>query len=136
MLEGFRGDFEDNVVPLVRDIVEDTQKLLRQEFALAKIEVREDAQRARNAVGYLLAACVGLGMSAVFLGIAAAHAFVAWFPELRLWQSFGIVALVSAVFGAILMRVVVRKTKEIRVFPEQTLDTLREGVEWIQRRAM
>jgi len=135
MFEDIRGDLEDHVLPLMRDIVEDTQKLLRQEFALAKVEVREDAKRARDVLGYLVAASFFLGISAVLFSVALSHLFVEAFPHLSLWQGYLAVALLSGAAGAILMRIVAKKSRKIRIFPEQTASTLRESAQWMQDQA-
>lgn len=132
MLDGIAGEFEGNVAPLLRDILDDTQKLLRQEFALAKVEVREDARKARAVLVYLAAASTALAMSVVFLGIACAHLLAFFIQGLALWVAFGSVALASACVGFVLMRIVTRKSRQIRIFPEETLTSLREGAEWIQ----
>lgn len=135
MLDGFRGDFEDHVAPLLRDIVEDTQKLLRQEFALAKVEVREDAQRLREVIAYALAGSVAIGLAAALLGVALSHLLAAYVPGLALWAAFSAVALLSALCGFLLIRVVANKSRTIHFFPDQTIGSLREDARWIQERA-
>jgi hypothetical protein len=135
MLDGIRGEFEENVTPLLRDIFEDTQKLLRQEFALAKVEVREDARRAREVVMYLAAAAASLTISALLACISLAHLLTFYIEGFSLWLAFGCVALVSAVVGLFLARAARRRGREIRIFPEQTIESLKEGAEWIQGQA-
>jgi membrane protein YdbS with pleckstrin-like domain len=119
----------------LRDIFEDTQKLLRQEFALAKVEVREDARRAREVVMYLAAAAASLTISALLACISLAHLLTFYIEGFSLWLAFGCVALVSAVVGLFLARAARRRGREIRIFPEQTIESLKEGAEWIQGQA-
>ena len=135
MLDGFRSDWDESVTPLIRDIFEDTQKLLRQEFALAKVEVREDARRARDLVAYLAAGVALLTGSMLMLGFAAAHALPFFFEGFPLWLGFASLALFSGAAGLILLRVAARKSKQIHFFPEQTLGTIKESAQWIQGQA-
>lgn len=135
MLDGLRGDFEEHVAPLLRDIVEDTQKLLRQEFALAKFEVREDAQRMRALIAYAFAGAVAIGVAAGLMGVALALMLATFLSGLELWAAFAAVALLSALAGVLLVRVVGIKSRSLRLFPDQTLSSLREDARWIQERA-
>jgi len=135
VLDGIRSDWEENVTPLIRDIFEDTQKLLRQEFALAKVEVREEARRARDLVAYLAAGVALLSLSVLLVGLAAAHALPYFFSGFPLWLAFALLAVVSAVAGFFLVRVASRKSKEIHFFPEQTRGTIKESAQWIQGQA-
>ncbi len=135
MLDGLRGDFEEHVAPLLRDIVEDTQKLLRQEFALAKVEVREDAQRMRALIAYALAGSVAIGVAAGLMGVALALMIATYLSDLELWAAFAAVALLSALAGLLLMRAVRIKSRSLRLFPDQALSSLREDARWIQERA-
>ena len=136
MLDGFRGDFEDHVAPLLRDILDDTQKLLRQEFALAKVEVREDAQRLREILAYSIAGTIASGLSVAMMAVAVALFLVAWLPWLAPWAAFAAVAFVCALCGALLMRLVAKKSRSIRVFPEQAIESLREDARWIQEQTL
>ena len=132
MLDELRGDFDEHVAPLLRDILDDTQRLLRQEFALAKVEVREDAKRLREIVAYSIAGAIATALSAALFAVAAALLLVASLPWLQPWAAFAAVAFVSASCGALLMRLVAKKSRNIRVFPEQAIESLREDARWIQ----
>lgn len=135
MFDGIRGEFDENVTPLLRDIFEDTQKLLRQEFTLAKVEVREDARRAREVITYVAAAAVALTISALLACIAFAHLLTFYVEGFSLWLAFGCVALMSAAGGLFFVRMARRKGREIRIFPEQTIESLKESAEWVQGQA-
>jgi hypothetical protein len=135
MLEDVRREVESTVAPLIRGILEDSQRLFRQELALAKVEVREDARRARDAV---IAISVGgvLGLVGLFLlGCMFAYLIDAYSESIPLWGAFGIVAAAAFLLGVLFMFGGAKRAKSIKGIPEQTVETMRENVQWIQRKA-
>ena len=133
MIEEFRREFETTLTPLLRGIVEDTQKLLRQEIALARVEVTEDALRARDAVmGISLGAVTGY-LSFVFICFACVYLLVSYQPNLPVWGGFAIVALILALTSWIFTARGVRRARQIRGVLQDTVDSLREGFQWMHR---
>lgn len=134
MLEDVRREVESTVAPLIRGILEDSQKLFRQELALAKVEVREDARRARDAV---IAISVGAFVCLVGLflfGCMLAYLIDALSHTIPLWGAFAIVAGIAFLAGGVLLGGGVKRAKSIKGVPEQTVETIRENVQWIQRK--
>ena len=135
MIEEFRREFESTMTPLLRGILDDTQKLFRQEIALARVEVTEDAIRARDAVvGISIGAMMGY-ISFVFVCFASVYLLVAYQPRLPVWGAYAIVAGVLAVVSWIFTARGMRKAREIRGIPQQTVDSIQQGFQWMQRRA-
>jgi hypothetical protein len=135
MMEEFRHEFETTMTPLLRGILDDTQKLLRQEIALARVEVTEDARRARDAVvGISVGAVMGY-MAFIFLCFAAVYLLVAYQPTLPVWGAYAIVAAVLAVVSWFFTARGMRRAREIRGVPQQTVDSIQQGFQWMQRRA-
>lgn len=135
MMEDFRREFESTLTPLLRGIVEDTQKLMRQEIALARVEVTEDAIRARDAVmGISLGAVTGY-LSFVFICFSCVYLLVSFQPNLPVWGGFAIVACILALTSWIFTARGVRKAREIRGVPQDTVDSLRQGFQWMHRQA-
>lgn len=135
MMEDFRREFESTMTPLLRGIVDDTQKLLRQEIALARVEVTEDALRARDAVvGISVGAMMGY-IAFIFVCFAVVYLLIAYEPRLPVWGAYGIVAVILAVMSWIFTSRGVRRAREIRGIPEQTVDSIQQGFQWMQRRA-
>jgi uncharacterized membrane protein YqjE len=114
-MEGLRGEFEGTVVPLLRGILEDTQKLFRQELALVKVEVQEDARRARTTL-VALSVAVLLALVGVFLlGCMGALLVASAFPALPAWAGFGVVAMVSLIGGVVSAAVARRSSRRLRL---------------------
>jgi len=135
MMEDFRREFESTMSPLLRGIVDDTQKLLRQEIALARVEVTEDAMRARDAVvGISLGAMMGY-LAFIFGCFAVVYLLVAYQPKLPVWGAYAIVAGALALVSWICTARGIRKAREIRGVPQQTVDSIQQGFKWMQRRA-
>lgn len=134
MLEEIRRELESTVAPLVRGIVEDSQKLLRQELTLVKAELREEARRLRDAV---VLSGVGVGVLLVgllLLGGAFACFLFEFVGMLPLWGAIGVASALFLVVGALILTNGTRRAKKIKGIPEQVVETMRENVEWIQRR--
>jgi hypothetical protein len=135
MMEDFRREFESTMTPLLRGILDDTQKLLRQEIALARVEVKEDALRARDAVvGISIGALMGY-LSFLFTCFAAVFLLLSYQPNLPVWGAYAIVALVLAAGGWFFTTRGLRRAQEIRGLPEQTVESLQQGFQWMQRSA-
>jgi hypothetical protein len=135
MIEDFRREFESTMTPLLRGILDDTQKLLRQEIALARVEVTEDAVRARDAVvGISVGAMMGY-IAFIFVCFAAVHLLVAYQPTLPVWGAYALVAGVLAVASWICTARGLRRAREIRGVPQQTVDSIQQGFQWMHRRA-
>jgi hypothetical protein len=135
MMEEFRREFETTMTPLLRGILDDTQKLLRQEIALARVEVTEDARRARDAVvGISVGAVMGY-MAFIFVCFASVYLLIAYQPTLPVWGAYAIVAAVLAVVSWIFTARGMRRAREIRGVPQQTVDSIQQGFQWMQRRA-
>ena len=134
MLEDVRRELESTVTPLLRGILEDTQRLFRQEIALAKVEVREDARRARDAfVGFSIGVLAGT-LSFVFVCLALVYLLVEYRPDVPLWGSFAIMAAVLSVVGWFFTWRASRKARQIKGVPSETISSLSEGFQWMQRR--
>lgn len=135
MIDEFRREFESTMTPLLRGILDDTQKLLRQEIALARVEVAEDAHRARDAImGISLGAMMGY-LSFVFICFSCVYLLIAYQPALPVWGAYALVAVVLAVASWLFTARGIRRAQEIRGIPEQTVDSLQQGFQWMQRRA-
>ena len=124
MLEDMRRELESTVTPLLRGILDDTQKLFRQELALAKVEVREDALRARDAVVGLSLGALSGAISFVFACFSIVYLLITYRPDIPLWGSFAIMAAVLAVVSWFFTIRGARKARQIRGYPQETIGSL------------
>lgn len=101
--------------------------LVRQEVQLAKTELREEAAKAGKAAGMLGGAGVAAMFALLLLSFAAAWGLAEVMPA---GFAFLIVGAVYAVLSLILFLRGRAQLKEVSPVPEQTIDTLKEDVQW------
>jgi len=115
---------------LVGDIVADAQKLVRQEIALARVELQEEWKKTKNAArGFTVA--VVMGFVTVFIaGMALAHILQAL--GVTPWLSYTLVTLAYGGIAYALMRKGTEAAKDIDFVPRQTVESMKENVQWIR----
>lgn len=123
-----RPDVSDvSVGQLISEVTSDLTTLMRQEIALAKAEVRAEAAKAGKGVGMLGAAGFAGYLVVVFLSLALMFALGALMP---LGWAAVIVAVIWAVVGAVAFGKGRAALKTVNPKPEQTVETLKEDVQW------
>jgi len=118
-----------SVAELLTGIVHDAQRLLGQQLALFKQEVREDMQKARDAALSLALASSLLFLGAIMLCVMCAYLLheVAGLP---VWGSFAIVGGVLTAVGGVLAYIGREQLKSFNPLPEKTAQALEENLEW------
>jgi hypothetical protein len=114
---------------LIGEVAGDVSTLFRQEVALAKAELKEEASKAVKAGGLLAGAGFAGYMVAVLLSLALVFALGALMP--LGWAAL-IVAVVWAVAGGVLYAVGRKRMKDVDPVPRQTVETLREDAQWVR----
>ena len=119
---------------LLKQLSEDTQVLVRQELALAKAEMTQKGRQAGAGAGML-------GGAGLF-GLLAAATFTTFAIALlqtaigHTWAAALIVTAVYAAIGGVLALRGKNKLGEAAPpAPEQTVETLKEDVQWAKTRA-
>ena len=125
---------EPSIGELLRRVTNDTTELVRQEVALAKVEMREslsmlvqDATRA------------GIGLGLALVGVLAMAAFlIAGLGSLlsdRYWLSALITGAVFLAIGIVMARNALAEMKRRGLVPDQTAESLRRDAAWARREA-
>jgi MFS family permease len=118
---------------LFKQLSEETSTLIRQELELARAELREKGREAGKGAGFL----GGAGL----LGLLAAGALTACLillldKAVAVWVAALIVAVVyGAIAGILALRGKERVQAATPPAPEQTVETVKEDVEWAKTRA-
>lgn len=123
----------DSIGGLLRGILMDLRTLIREEIALARVEIREQAGRARAAAMSFGIAAAALLFGGTFLLIAIATA-IADLLDWPVWAGFLVVAVLLSVVGFVTLSSGRKKIQTIHAVPEETVSTLKENSEWIAKR--
>jgi uncharacterized membrane protein YqjE len=118
---------------LVKQLTQQTSDLVRQEIDLAKAEMMEKGKKTGVGAGIL----GGSGLMALF-GLAAltTAAIAALSEAMDIWAAALIVAAVyMAVAGVLALTGRNRLQEAAPMAPEQTIETMKEDVEWARSQA-
>jgi hypothetical protein len=126
-----RVEEDRSVGQLLGDVTRELQALLRKEFELAKVETKEELQKAAAAgKGFGVAGLMGY-LALVMLSFAAAWALTAIMPTgwafFAVGLAFALVAAVMALKGR-------REFQKLHPVPDETVETLKEDVQWLKSR--
>ena len=124
---------QESIGSLIRGILNDLRTLIREEIALARVEIREQAGRAKSAALSFGIAAAALAFGGVFLlvAIALGIAYLFGWPA---WTGFLIVALLLCIGGYFTLASGRKQLASVHAMPEQTVTTLKENSEWIAKR--
>lgn len=124
---------EQSVAELLRQLSDQTQTLVRQELALARVELTEKGKQAGIGVGMFGAAGMiglyALGALTAAIVLALSLAMSGWLAAVITAALYGAVAGVLALTGKN------RVSRGVPPVPEQTVQTLREDVAVVEARA-
>jgi fatty acid desaturase len=113
---------------LFADLAQEAGTLIRQEVALAKVELTQNATRVGKNLGFL--AVGGAVAYAGFLAIMAAVIFLLAANGVAWWLAALLVGLVVAGVGYVLVQRGLSALKRDDLAPRQTLETLKEDKDW------
>ena len=117
---------------LFGDLTRETSTLVRQEVQLAKTEMTQKAAKIGKNLGLAVAGAVfGLGAFMAFVAfliLAVSLVVASWLAALIVTALLGIVAAILALKG-------IAAIKSVNVVPQQTVETLKEDVQWAKEQA-
>src|SRR5665647_3645497 len=117
---------ERTIGQLVADATHDISSIMRSEVALAKAEIRADAQKAGLGAGMFAAAGTLAFLALILLLISAAYGLVA--AGLAPWLAFLVVAVVLLVVGAILALTGKRSFDNLHGKPERAIKSTQDTI--------
>lgn len=129
MSENHQTDAQPGVASLVGGILDDAQKLVRQEVTLARREVAQSWDKAKTGVALLAgAAAVGVvsGVLLSFMLVKFLQQYLLPDPE---WAGFAIVGGAVALVGAALAYCGLNQINQVHMSLPQTGETLRDDAQ-------
>jgi uncharacterized membrane protein YqjE len=124
---------QESIGSLIRGILMDLRTLVREEIALARVEIREQAGRARAAAVSFGIAAAALLFGGAFLLVAIATA-IADLLNWPVWAGFLVVAVILSLVGFVTLASGRKKLQAVTAVPAETISTVKENSEWIAKR--
>lgn len=125
---------------LLRELLDETRALFRQEVALAKTEVSEKTSLLARNVAFLAAGGLVAFAGALFL-LGGLSVLLSWALEsaglsdgMAAWLGPAIVGLVVAAIGYGLIQKAIHTFKDGSLKPQLTIDSIKEDKQWTQQR--
>ncbi len=120
-------DAEKSLGQLMGDVVAEMGTLVRQEIALAKVETKEEIGKTGKAAGLFGGAALAGHMALLFLSLA-----LAWLLSqvMNRALAFAVVGVLYALGSGLLALRGRQQARSISPMPEQTVETLKEDVQW------
>ncbi|MEP6924502.1 MAG: phage holin family protein [Pyrinomonadaceae bacterium] len=130
---------ERSLGDLFSELATDTSTLIRQEVALAQVEITQKATRVGTQIAYLvvggaiaLLAVLSL-LAALIIGLGQIISNVAGvLPLTGAWISALIVGVVVGGIAAYLITSALSKLRETNLTPQKTVDSLKEDAQWLK----
>ena len=115
---------------LFSELANETALLIRQEVALAKVELTQKASRAGRNIGYLV-----LGGAVAYAALLALLATIVILlaDAMAWWIAALIVAVLVGIVAAVLISKAWSALKNMDVAPRQTVETLKEDAQWAKQ---
>ena len=115
---------------LFSELASETALLIRQEVALAKVELTQKASRAGRNIGYLV-----LGGAVAYAALLAllATIIILLADVMAWWIAALIVAVLVGIVAAVLISKAWAALKNMDVAPRQTVETLKEDAQWAKQ---
>jgi hypothetical protein len=123
---------DKSVSELISDMTSQLSTLLHKEVEMAVAELRDEAKQAAKAGGML-----GAGAFAGYLAAVLAAFGLAWWFDRKLprWVAFFLVAGLHGAAAAALLKRGAEEMKQVDPVPQQTIDSLKDNVEWVKAQA-
>ena len=130
---------ERSLGDLFSELASETSNLVKQEVALAQVEITQKATRVGTNVGYL-AAGGAVGYTALLVILAAVvigltqliSRLTDWQLITSAWIAAAIVGLIVGVVAYMLITSALAKLKNTDLAPRQTVETLKEDAQWLK----
>jgi len=128
------ADHPPTMSELVSGILDDTQRLFKQQVEMLRAEFKEDIRHTRQIAQYM-----GIGVGLIALGgvmliVAAVHLLNWLVPTLPLWACWAIIGGSSLVVGGVAVYAAARILSKNNPLPDKSFNALQENVSWITNR--
>jgi hypothetical protein len=120
---------ERSLGDLFSELMGETSALIRQEVALAQVEITNKATKVGKNIGFLLVGGA-IGYAALLVLLAAVIAILANF--IPLWASALIVGAVVSVAAYVLISSALAELRKTDLAPHETVRSIKEDAKWLK----
>ena len=120
---------EQSLGDLFSELAAETGTLVRQEVALAQVELTQKAASAGKNIGYLVVGGA-VGYAALLVILAAAVVILANF--IPLWASALLVGAVVGTVAFFLISSALAELKKADLTPRETVESIKEDAQWLK----
>lgn len=115
---------------LFSDLASEMSNLVRQEVALARVEISQKVKYAGRNIGYLV-----VGGAVAYAALLALLAAVIMLLDgvMPAWGAALLVAVVVAAIGWLLIGKAMSALQQMEVTPRETVETLKEDAAWVKQ---
>jgi uncharacterized membrane protein YqjE len=121
---------ERSTSEVLQDIIRNIQEIVRSEVRLAKIEIRDEASKAKSATQLIAAGAVTATFALLFLLLTVFYALAV---VMSFWAAALIVGFVLSIIAGVTLSAGIKRFKQIHPTPERTVETIKENVEWAKQ---
>jgi len=121
---------EPTVTELVSGIIDDAQKLIKQQVEMLRVEIRDDFRRTREATQYVGVGIVVGAVGGVFLLVSLVFLLKWLAPTLPDWACWAIVGGAFVIIGGVTAYVGKRMFDSFNPLPDQSAEALQENLQW------
>jgi hypothetical protein len=122
---------EQPLSELISNLTEDTSRLFRQEVALARAEIKQEASVAMVGIAMMAMAGALSAVALILLSLAAAEGLQRWLDIDIAWCYF-IVAAVWLIVAGVLFSKGRKKLAEVNPKPERTVESIKDVAETLK----
>lgn len=133
------GPEDQSLGELFGRVTSDMSTLVRQEMQLAKVEIKQEVKTAGKAAGLLGGGAFTGYFALLFISFAVAMLIANIVPDSlsqisRLLIGFLVVGVLYAIAAAVLAAKGKKELDQVDPVPQQTVETLKEDVQWAKTR--
>ncbi|HEU4343044.1 MAG TPA: phage holin family protein [Candidatus Binatia bacterium] len=118
---------------LISGLLSDIGKLFAQDLAIAQLEIREGASRAKSLVALLAIGAFLAAIGFLMLIIALAH-FISATTAIPLWAGYGIVGAAIIAAGVAILMIARSRAARMDMSPQRAREAVREDWLWMSSR--
>jgi uncharacterized membrane protein YqjE len=121
---------ERSLSSVLQDVVRNVQEIVRSEVRLAKVEIKEEAIKAKSSGAMLGAGAITAIFAALFLLLTIVFALSLVIP---IWAAALAVGVVLSIAAGVMFTSGMKLFKRIHPTPQRTVETIKENVEWAKQ---